>query len=117
MFLILALIVALLFIYSFILTPVLQQTIHLKLPFKLLIIFLLMAPLAFCMGIPFPAGMSHVSKTNAQEIPWAWGLNGCVSVISTALAMIVAVELGFTWVMLLAALAYCLPLMVQMNWK
>ena len=75
-----------------------------------------MAPLAFCMGMPFPAGLSYISKERIQDIPWAWGLNGCVSVVSTALALIVAVEFGFMWVMLLAALAYCLPLIVQMKW-
>jgi hypothetical protein len=72
--------------------------------------------LAFCMGIPFPAGLSRVSRVNITLIPWAWGINGCVSVISTVLATIVAVELGFLWVTLFAALAYCLPLFVQLKW-
>ena len=110
-------IVSMLFAYSFILTPVLQQTVHVNLFLKLLIVFLITAPLAFCMGIPFPAGLSHVSKKNTEVVPWAWGINGCSSVISTALATMVAVELGFTWVMLFAALAYCLPLFVQARWK
>ncbi len=101
-----------LFAYSFILTPLLQQTVNANFSLKLLIIFFLTAPLAFLMGIPFPSGISQLSKTNPLQIPWAWGLNGCISVISTALATIVAVELGFSWVMLLAALAYSLPLLV-----
>ncbi len=110
-------IVSILFVYSVILTPVLQQTVHLSLFLKLFIVFLFTAPLAFCMGIPFPAGLSHISKMNTQVVPWAWGINGCVSVISTALATIVAVEIGFTWVMLFAAFAYCMPLFVQLKWK
>jgi hypothetical protein len=109
------LIVFMLFAYSFMLTPVLQQTVHLSLFLKLSNVFLIIAPLAFCMGIPFPAGLSQISKTNSAWIPWAWGINGCVSVISTALATIVAVEMGFTWVMLFAAFAYCLPLFVQVR--
>ena len=110
-------IVLMLFAYSFILTPILQQTVHVNLFLKLLIVILITAPLAFCMGIPFPAGLSHISKMNREVVPWAWGINGCVSVISTALATMVAVEMGFTWVMLFAALAYCLPLFVQVKWK
>jgi hypothetical protein len=39
-------------------------------------------------------------------VPWAWGINGCLSVLSTALATIIAVEAGFTAVFLLAAAAY-----------
>jgi hypothetical protein len=111
------LIVIMLFAYSFILTSVLQQTVHFNLLFKLLIVFLLTAPLAFCMGIPFPAGLSKVAKLNTEVVPWAWGINGCVSVISTALATLVAVEMGFTWVMLFAALAYCVPLIINSKWK
>lgn len=110
-------IVTMLFVYSFILTSVLQQTVHVHLFLKLLIVFLIIAPLAFCMGIPFPAGLSYISKLNTGVVPWAWGINSCASVISTALATMVAVEIGFTWVMLFAAVAYCLPLVVQIIWK
>ncbi|MGI8581736.1 MAG: hypothetical protein ACR2KX_06065 [Chitinophagaceae bacterium] len=111
------LIVIMLFAYSLILTSILQQTVHFNLLFKLLIVFLLIAPLAFCMGIPFPAGLSKVAKLNTEVVPWAWGINGCVSVISTALATLVAVEMGFTWVMLFAAIAYCVPLIIHSKWK
>ena len=110
-------IVSILLAYSFILPSVLRETVHETQFIKLLIVFLILAPLAFCMGIPFPAGLSHISKVNTALIPWAWGINGCVSVISTVLATIVAVEMGFMWVMLFAALAYCLPLFVQFKWK
>ncbi|HKH62128.1 MAG TPA: hypothetical protein VKA49_14905 [Flavitalea sp.] len=110
-------IVSILIIYSFILTPILQQTVHLNLFFKSLIVFLIAAPLAFCMGVPFPAGLSYISMRDSKAVPWAWGINGCVSVISTALATIIAVEMGFTWVMLFATVAYSLPLLVQMTWN
>ena len=114
---ILSLIVSILFIYSFILTPLLQYTVHLNLFLKCLIVFLVAAPLAFCMGIPFPAGLSLVSSKETQAVPWAWAINGCVSVVSTALATVVAVEMGFIWVMLFAGIAYCLPLLVQVKWN
>lgn len=110
-------IIVLLFVYAAVLMPLLQHTMQASLAVKLLIVFLLTAPLAFCMGIPFPAGLSQLARTDAQEVPWAWGLNGCVSVISTALAMLIAVEAGFTRVMWLAGFAYCLPLIVCSRWK
>jgi SAM-dependent methyltransferase len=108
--LIFAMIIALLVLYALILTPALQATIALPLGFKLFLAFLALAPLAFLMGMPFPLGIRILSRRNQAEIPWAWGINGCVSVISTALATIIAVELGFHWVMIAAALGYCLPL-------
>jgi hypothetical protein len=110
-------IIGLLFIYSGILMTVLQQTVQASLPAKLLIVLLLTAPLAFCMGIPFPFGLAHLARTRAHEVPWAWGLNSCVSVISTALATLIAVESGFAMVIGLAALAYCFPLIVYGMWK
>ncbi|MCW3105871.1 MAG: spermidine synthase-like protein [Segetibacter sp.] len=117
MIMIFGLIVSILLIYSLILTPVLQQTIHSPLIIKLLIVLALTGPLAFFMGMPFPTALSRLSKSDEEVVPWAWGINGCVSVISTALATIVAVEMGFMWVMLFAALAYCLPLIVQLKWR
>jgi len=58
------------------------------------------------MGMPFPMGLQLVSKNQQHLVPWAWGINGCISVISTSLATIIAVEYGFTAVMLLASAAY-----------
>lgn len=113
--LVLAAIVSLLLLYSITLTPLLRHTIHLPLPVKAVVAILLIAPLAFLMGVPFPAGIVRVARSGPEVVPWAWGVNGCVSVISTALATITAVELGFTWVMVVAAAAYALTLLAQLS--
>jgi hypothetical protein len=101
-------IIVLLLLYSFLLTPILQQTASFSLIFKIFLLLLLVAPPAFLMGIPFPSGLLMVSRVHDAHIPWAWGINGCTSVVSTALATLVSVELGFSWVMIIAAAAYCL---------
>ena len=44
---------------------------------------LLMAPLAFCMGMPFPLALRGLPQ---PLVPWAWGINGCASVVGAALA-------------------------------
>jgi hypothetical protein len=66
----------------------------------------LIAPLAFCMGQPFPLGLSILGQKGPAQIPWAWGLNGCASVISAVLATLIAIHFGFTAVVLLALLFY-----------
>ena len=120
----LSIVIVLLFLYAFILTPVLQKTIALPFEVKLFLAFIFIALPSFFMGMPFPVGIgflaapstrSNCVRRNEKEVPWAWGINGCVSVISTALATIVAVEIGFVWVMVFASLAYCLPLIVSIN--
>jgi len=51
-------------------------------------------------------GLKVVDTIAKNHVPWAWGINGCISVISTSVAAIMAVELGFLSLLLVAALAY-----------
>ena len=67
---------------------------------------LLVAPLAFFMGIPFPLGLAHLAERAPSLIPWAWGINGCASVLSAILATLLAVHLGFSAVIVLAVALY-----------
>ena len=73
---------------------------------KGLITALLIAPLAFAMGMPFPLALSYLSTTDAKQVPWAWGINGCASVISAVLAMLLAIHFGFILVIVVAMLLY-----------
>jgi len=66
----------------------------------------MVAPLAFCMGLPFPLGLSRLAKHSPDLVPWAWGVNGCASVVSAVLATLLAVHFGFGVVILLAVLLY-----------
>ena len=68
----------------------------------------LLAPMAFCMGIPFPTGLQLVSGRNDSLVPWAWGINGCASVVGATLATFTAIHAGFRAVVLIAILAYAI---------
>jgi len=70
---------------------------------RALIAALLLAPLAFCMGIPFPLALRGLEQ---PLVPWAWGINGCASVVSAALATMLAVNFGFRVVLALALALY-----------
>ncbi len=73
---------------------------------KILLSIMLIAPLAFFMGMPFPLGLSRVAAEAPDFVPWAWGINGFASVVSAVLATLLAIHLGFTAVIVLAALLY-----------
>jgi len=73
---------------------------------KVALTLVLIAPLAFCMGMPFPLGLAQVAKQAPSLIPWAWGINGCASVLSAILATILAIHFGFTAVVGLALALY-----------
>jgi predicted membrane-bound spermidine synthase len=68
----------------------------------------LIAPLAFLMGMPFPLGLDAVAKRAPAWIPWAWGVNGCASVVGAILAMLLAIHLGFVVVVYAASVLYLL---------
>jgi len=73
---------------------------------RILLTILLIAPLAFFMGMPFPSALSSLQQYDRHFIPWAWGVNGCASVISAVLASLLAIHFGFTVVIVLAILLY-----------
>jgi len=99
-----------LIIYSLVLTPILNLTISFPFTIKLLFALLMISPISFLMGFPFPSGITFLNKKNKIEIPWALGINGCFSVVSTVAATIISIEIGFTWVLVFAAFAYSIPL-------
>ena len=78
--------------------------------------FIIIVPLCVVMGVAFPVGITLVRRKDAGSVPWAWGINGCFSVISAVLATIIAVETGFAGVMLCAAGAYGLALLAYVVW-
>jgi len=81
---------------------------------RIVISLALIAPLAFCMGMPFPLGLRQVASSAPDFIPWAWGINGFASVISAALATLLAIQFGFTFVILAALVLYgCSTLLIR----
>jgi len=72
----------------------------------------LIGPLAFFMGMPFPLGLARVSDVAPALVPWAWAINGCASVVGAVLATLVAMEAGFTGVLALALLLYPFAMLV-----
>ncbi|MEI6950621.1 hypothetical protein V9K67_25785 [Paraflavisolibacter sp. H34] len=103
---ILAVVVVVLGGYTLLLGPLLQSGTGLGFWGKVALSGVLVGLPAFVMGMPFPAGLRLLSVRDEKSVPWAWGVNGCLSVISAAAAALLAVEAGFTVVMLLAAVAY-----------
>ncbi len=76
---------------------------------------LLVAPLAVAMGMPFPLGLRALRGGSAHLIPWAWAINGCASVVSAVLAIVLAMYFGFTAVILMSVTLYCLAAI--MGWR
>jgi hypothetical protein len=73
---------------------------------RMLATSLCLAPLGFLMGTPFPGGLAWLRERAPGMIPWAWAVNGCMSVLASVLAAMIALSAGFSWVLAAGALAY-----------
>ncbi len=78
---------------------------------RLVCCFLIIAPPAFLMGFPMPTAMTTLGRLGKEHMfIWAWGVNGCFSVIGAAAAPVIATNFGLGAVIEIAGLAYLLAL-------
>jgi hypothetical protein len=92
--------------YLVVLGPLFDALAQLSPAAKIVLSVLFIAPLAFCMGMPFPLGLALLGERIPSLIPWVWGVNGCASVISAVLATLLAIQFGFSAVVVLAVFLY-----------
>jgi hypothetical protein len=98
--------------YPMLLPVLFQATLGLPLGARLVIGVGLLAPLGILMGMPFPKGIAWLERASPDLIPWAWGVNGAVSVVASVLAALVALSAGFTTVLVAGAACYGLAVIV-----
>ena len=123
----LLLVVAVLLLYIFVLPTRLAAWVGLEFEYRLLISGVLLIPLGFLMGMPFPTGLRALAATPAADfrepaenaVEWAWAMNAAASVLGSVLAMVIAIQFGLTVTLACGAAAYVLALFVMpaLQWK
>ncbi len=78
---------------------------------RYIIAILILLPVGFLMGLPFPLGMRRILSSPVQRA-YAWSVNGCASVLSSIIAAQVAVSYGIPLIAACAILTYCMALVV-----
>lgn len=73
---------------------------------RAMLAFVGIAPLAFAMGMPFPLGLARLARSAPAFVPWAWGLNGCASVIAALLALLLSIAIGLRATLIVALALY-----------
>jgi predicted membrane-bound spermidine synthase len=87
---------------------------------------LLLAPLGFLMGMPFPTGLRALAARSkscfgraAEErnddnqdnaVEWAWAMNAAASVLGSVLAMVIAIQFGLNATLACGVFAYLIAL-------
>ena len=93
--------------YTFIIPPLFNQLLGLPLAIRLAAMIIVLIPLGFLMGFPFPLGIRALKEANLENfIPWMWGINGVGSVLGSVLTIVIAVVFGFTQALLIGAVCY-----------
>jgi hypothetical protein len=78
---------------------------------RLFFCFVLIFPPAFLMGFPMPTAMGSLARLEKDHMfLWAWGINGCFSVIGAALVPLVATSFGLSTVLYLSGAAYLIAI-------
>jgi len=47
------------------------------------------------MGIPYPNGLDSLQERKPHLLPWAWGMNGGLSLVGSSMARLLSVSSGF----------------------
>lgn len=102
-------------LYNLLLPPLFRAGLGWSLEARILLAALLLAPLGLLMGMPFPLGIRLVNRTNDALVPWAWGVNGCASVLGSILSVMLGQSIGFSGVMLLAVAIYLAGLLAALT--
>jgi len=103
---VLLILAALAVVYSIMLPGTTASMSHHTLLVKIILAFVILMPAGILMGIPFPLGISVLGSTYPRIIPWAWAVNGCFSVLSPVLAVMLALSAGYQTVLITGAVMY-----------
>ena len=75
-------------------------------PARIAIATAVLVPLGMVMGVPMPAGIRLLAARSSEMVPWAWGMNGALSVVGATLALFRAMNWGFTATFVAAGAVY-----------
>jgi spermidine synthase len=90
----------------------LTVSVGLPLPLKALMTVVLLAPLGFLMGMPFPTGLKKLEEWHSPSVRWAWSLNAAASVLGSVGALVLAIYMGLVQTLIIGGMFYLAALAV-----
>ena len=106
-------IVALGLVYLFLLPMLTDSLLSTGLAIRVMVAFLVLAPLGVTLGMFMPLGLGAVSELTdhgEQYVAWGWAVNGFASVIGSVATTIIAMIFGFNVVLALSVVVYLVAL-------
>jgi len=92
--------------------PGLPALVGWGLPARVVVVFLLVAPIGMLLGTFVPTALEQLKAARPSFVPWAWGINGIFSVLAPILAIALSMTFGIS-ALLLAAI----PVYLVVGWS
>jgi hypothetical protein len=106
------------FVTTWLYPLIIQWALPFDLSIRVLVTALALMPLGLLMGIPFPSGLRVAHQADPKGIAAFWGANAIASVLGSALAMVLAVWMGFSATLWIGALLYALAgALIFFTWR
>ncbi|HET7695406.1 MAG TPA: hypothetical protein VFK57_06835 [Vicinamibacterales bacterium] len=99
-------VVAIALLWTTVLPAILRAGIGWPLSARMALAVALMMPAGMVMGVPLPAGIRMLAAARPQLVPWAWAMNGALSVLGAILAVFIAMIWGFSTTLLAGGAVY-----------
>lgn len=106
---VLASIMLLLLIY----TPVTSALLTAPTAIRIMVAMLMIFPVGFFLGMPFPLGILSIRKREDGAIGWVWGINGLFTVLGGLMSVVLSLAFGFRITLFVALAAYCLAFVLM----
>jgi hypothetical protein len=93
--------------YASFIDSVLVWTAPASLTIRIALCLAFLLPVAVLMGFPMPIAMTMLAHLGREHMfVWAWGINGCFSVVGAALVPIIGTAIGLNEAIIVGACAY-----------
>ena len=91
---------------ALVLSSLLTSLVGLPLPLKMAMTVLLIAPLGFVMGMPFPTGLERLEQWHAPAVRWAWSLHAAAGVLGSVAALFCSIYMGLSQTLIIGGVFY-----------
>ncbi len=108
-------VIASVFMLLMIYAPVGRLLLTAPIYMRIFIAMLMIFPVGFFLGMPFPLGILSLRNRVNGAIGWAWGVNGLFTVIGGVFSVVCSLMFGFHTTLIVAVGAYFLAFILMAN--
>ena len=88
--------------------PVTDALLAMPIGARLVAAAVMVFPISFFMGMPFPLGVLAVQDLSRAAVAWGWGMNGLFTVVGGLGSVLVSVNYGFRAALIVGLVIYAI---------